>query len=54
MHAGGVAQFEADEEGDCFDGKQASVYIVACWEKNVSDSIVVLDWRVSRALSRNR
>ena len=29
VHAGGVAQFEADEEGDCFDGEEATVYVVA-------------------------
>ena len=30
VHAGGVAEFEADEEGDCFDGEEAAVYVVAC------------------------
>lgn len=28
MHAGGVAEFEADEEGDCFDGEEAAVDVV--------------------------
>ncbi len=28
--AGGVAQFEADEEGDGFDGEEAAVDVVAC------------------------
>ena len=25
-----VAEFEADEEGDCFDGEEAAVDVVAC------------------------
>ena len=52
VHARGVAQFEADEEGDCFDGKETAVYIVAWLERDVSDSVVVLKWKVSCALSR--
>lgn len=31
----GVAEFEADEEGDCFDGKEAAVDVVA-WTKVIS------------------
>ena len=30
VHAGRVAQFEADEEGDGFDGEEAPVDVVAC------------------------
>lgn len=51
MHAGGVAQFEADEEGDSFDGKETAVYIVAWTEENISESIVNPKRRVSHALS---
>lgn len=29
VHAGRVAQFEADEEGDCFDGEESAIYVVA-------------------------
>ena len=44
VHAGWVAQFEADEEGDCFDGEEAAVYVIAWKEEkevNVSASIVL-------------
>jgi hypothetical protein len=32
VHAFGVAQFEADEEGDGFDAEETAVDIVACGE----------------------
>lgn len=30
VNAVGVAEFEADEEGDCFYAKETTVYVVAC------------------------
>lgn len=30
VDAVGVAEFEADEEGNCFDAEEAAVYVVAC------------------------
>lgn len=33
VHAGRVAQFKADEEGDGFDGKEAPIYVVAWMEE---------------------
>ena len=36
MDAMRIAQFEADKEGDCFDGEEATINIVTC--KFVSSS----------------
>ena len=36
VHAGGVAQFEADEKGDCFDREKATIYVVAWMRASVS------------------
>ena len=33
VHAGGVAQLEADEEGDCLHGEEAAIYVVAWNER---------------------
>ena len=37
VHARGVAELEADEEGDCFDGEEAAVYVIAWMREGVSD-----------------
>ena len=53
VHAGRVAEFKADKEGDCLDGEEAAIYVVSWMIENVSKTLMRFQSGESLVLNHN-